>query len=144
MNSCGPAPARLPAEGSPHERLERELRTGDEARWRRASVVVPRRRALGSSPAVEIEEAPPSPPPPPRLLALNAAAGPAGPGGVFGELGTTRESSYSSRDRMLALRLQEEQVQAYRESLKAWEESWKPGPEPQRKNTKVRNNFFLP
>ncbi|XP_039834258.1 serine/arginine repetitive matrix protein 1-like [Panicum virgatum] len=78
-----------------------------------------------------------SPPPPPRLLALNAAAGPAGPGGVFGELGTTRESSYISRDRMLALRLQEEQVQAYRESLKAWEESWKPGPEPQRKNTKI-------
>ncbi|KAG2640237.1 hypothetical protein PVAP13_2KG059916 [Panicum virgatum] len=38
---------------------------------------------------------------------------------------------------MLALRLQEEQVQAYRESLKAWEESWKPGPEPQRKNTKI-------
>ncbi|RLN36203.1 uncharacterized protein C2845_PM03G21100 [Panicum miliaceum] len=47
------------------------------------------------------------------------------------------ESLYISRDRMLALRLQEEEVQAYRESLEALEEFYKLVPVPQRKNTKI-------
>ena len=59
------------------------------------------------------------------------------------EMGTIHESLNSSRDRMLALRLQEEEVQAYRESLKAREEFWKPVPVHQRKNSKVRHLFFL-
>jgi hypothetical protein len=58
------------------------------------------------------------------------------------EMGTMHESLYSSRDRMLALHLQEEEVQAFRESLRAWEEFRKPVPVPQRKNTKVSQNFL--
>ncbi|KAG2631961.1 hypothetical protein PVAP13_2NG052800 [Panicum virgatum] len=53
------------------------------------------------------------------------------------EMGTMHESLNTSRDRMLALRLQEEEVQAYRESLKAREEFWKPVPVHQRKNSKI-------
>jgi hypothetical protein len=40
------------------------------------------------------------------------------------ELGTMHESLNSWRDRMVALRLQEEEMQASRESLKALKEFW--------------------
>ncbi|TKW30640.2 hypothetical protein SEVIR_2G053001v4 [Setaria viridis] len=53
------------------------------------------------------------------------------------ELGTIHESLNSWRDRMVALRLQEEELRAFTESLKAWEDFWKPVPVPQRKNSKV-------
>nr|TKV93673.1 hypothetical protein SEVIR_9G240900v2 [Setaria viridis] len=52
------------------------------------------------------------------------------------KLGTMHESLNSWRDRMVALRLQEEELRAFKESLKAWEEFWKPVPVPQRKNSK--------